>query len=68
MLETLGIIALFMARIGIPLVVLVVLGMVIGRWQDRRNAEIKAMYAKPPLYIYEAEAADERVEQRRKAA
>ena len=61
MLEVLGIIALFMARIGIPLVMLVLLGIIVGRWQDRREAEIKRMYAPPPLHVYrpEEEAHDE---------
>jgi len=68
MLEALGVIALFMARIGIPLVALVVLGVIVGRWQERRDAEIQRMYGPPPLHIYRPEDEEERDESQQKAA
>ncbi len=41
----LAVLGLFMLRIGVPVVVLVTLGVLIDRWQTRREAEVRNMYA-----------------------
>ena len=40
-LLTLSVVALFLVRGGIPVVLLITLGMVIDRWQKHRNIEIQ---------------------------
>jgi hypothetical protein len=37
----LGVAALFLLRIGIPVILLVGLGLLIDRWQSKREAEIQ---------------------------
>lgn len=36
---------LFFLRIGIPVLALIILGVVIDRWQSRREAEVQNYYA-----------------------
>ena len=43
-LEVMAIAGLFLLRIGIPLVILVVLGLAIDRWQTHREEQIKEQY------------------------
>lgn len=43
--SVLAVVGLFMLRIGVPVVVLITLGVFIDRWQNRRNAEIQRMYS-----------------------
>ena len=45
MATTLTVIGLFMLRIGIPLILLIVVGTLIERWQTNRERKIEAMYA-----------------------
>lgn len=40
-LLTLSVIALFLVRVGIPVILLIALGMVIDRWQKHRNVEVQ---------------------------
>jgi hypothetical protein len=40
----LAVLGLFMLRIGVPVVVLITLGILIDRWQSRRDAEVRSMY------------------------
>jgi hypothetical protein len=65
----LAVIGLFLLRVGLPIVLLIALGLLIDRWQTKRNAEIKRMQ-KPTFQVIEggkaqAETAEESV---RKAA
>ncbi|MCB9451093.1 MAG: hypothetical protein H6672_06615 [Anaerolineaceae bacterium] len=41
-----SVVVLFILRIGIPVLVLVGLGVVIDRWQRRREADIETKYNK----------------------
>jgi hypothetical protein len=42
---------LFFIRIGIPLLLLIVLGVVVDRWQSHREAQVRSYYQQhqPPL-------------------
>ncbi|MBI5928653.1 MAG: hypothetical protein HY862_05050 [Chloroflexi bacterium] len=40
-LLTLSVIVLFLVRVGIPVVLLIALGMVIDRWQKHRNVNVQ---------------------------
>ena len=44
MLTILTVVALFLARIGIPLILLIAVGTLIERYQTRREAEAKKIY------------------------
>lgn len=48
MLEILTVTGLFLLRVGIPVVMLVVLGILIDKWQTRREAELRRQM-KPDL-------------------
>ena len=39
----LGVAGLFLLRVGLPIVLLIGLGLMIDRWQTRRNAEYRRM-------------------------
>lgn len=41
----LSVAALFILRVGLPIVLLVLLGVVVDRWQKRRDDQLKAHYA-----------------------
>lgn len=41
-LLTLSMIAMFLLRVGIPVILLIALGMVVDRWQRHRNTESQA--------------------------
>ena len=43
-LEVVVIAGLFLLRIGVPLVILVILGLAIDRWQNHRDEQIKEHY------------------------
>ncbi len=43
-LEVVAIAGLFLLRVGAPVLLLVVLGVLIDRWQRNRNAEIQRQY------------------------
>ncbi|KAB2902879.1 MAG: hypothetical protein F9K27_15475 [Anaerolineae bacterium] len=64
-LVVLSVVGLFLLRVGIPVVLLVGLGILIDRWQTKREAEARKMM-KPELHIVQKEAAD--VHEERKAA
>lgn len=40
-LLTLSVVALFLLRVGVPVTLLIALGMVIDRWQKHRNVEVQ---------------------------
>lgn len=69
--EILAIAGLFLVRVGIPLMVLIVLGLLIDRWQTRRNQEIAKALEKRTLdfaaYKEKAQKAESE-DDRRKAA
>jgi len=44
MVAVLEVVGLFVLRVGVPLMMLVALGILIDKWQTRRNEEIKRMY------------------------
>ena len=37
----LGVVGLFLLRVGLPVVFLIGLGLIIDRWQNKRNAELQ---------------------------
>jgi hypothetical protein len=41
LLSILAVVALFLIRIGIPVIILITLGIVIDRWQSRREDEVR---------------------------
>ncbi len=43
--SVLAVLGLFMLRIGVPVVALITLGILIDRWQSRREKEVRHMYA-----------------------
>lgn len=48
-LLTLSVIALFLMRVGIPVVLLITVGMLVERWQRHREAEVKQyLQSHPP--------------------
>ena len=47
LLLTLSIAALFLLRIGVPVVVLIAVGMVIERWQSHREQNVQPTSHKP---------------------
>lgn len=64
-LVVLSVVGLFLLRVGIPVVLLVGLGILIDRWQTKREVEARKMM-KPKLPLVQKEAAD--VHEERKAA
>ncbi len=64
-LVVLSVVGLFLLRVGIPVVLLVGLGILIDRWQTKREAEVQKMM-KPDLRVLPKEAED--VHEERKAA
>ena len=70
-LSVLGVAGLFLLRVGIPVLILVTLGILVDRWQSGREAEIMRQ-AKPkpeitPLHV-EDEDEEEQDKEKRKAA
>jgi hypothetical protein len=61
-LEVLSVVGLFMLRIGVPVLLLVALGIVIDRWQSRREEYIDQRYGTMPE-TQTAEQEDEAEEQ-----
>ncbi|RPI98141.1 MAG: hypothetical protein EHM39_08505 [Chloroflexi bacterium] len=47
-LAVLSVVGLFMLRIGVPVLLLVALGIVIDRWQTRREEHIEQRYGTMP--------------------
>ena len=58
MAEVLGVAGLFLLRIGLPVTVLVILGILIDRWQTGREDDAMRMY-KPDLNVLDDEQSDE---------
>lgn len=48
-LLTLSVIALFLLRVGVPVVLLITVGMLVERWQRHREAEVKQYLATHPV-------------------
>ena len=48
LLLTLSVIGLFLLRVGVPVVLLIVVGMLVERWQRHREAEVKQYMATHP--------------------
>lgn len=65
MFEILAVVGLFLLRVGIPVLLLVALGILIDKWQTRREAELRRMM-KPDLKILQTEQTAD--EEQRKAA
>jgi hypothetical protein len=61
-LEVLSVVGLFMLRIGVPVLLLVALGIIIDRWQSRREEYIDQRYGTMPE-TQTAEQQDEAEEQ-----
>jgi hypothetical protein len=57
--SVLAVLGLFMLRIGVPVVFLITLGILIDRWQSRRETNISSMYAVGQI---EEEEAHEEIE------
>jgi hypothetical protein len=66
-LAVLSVIGLFMLRIGVPVLLLVALGILIDRWQTRRDEHIDQRYGTMPA-AQPAEQEAEEEERARKAA
>lgn len=47
MMTTLGVAVLFLIRIGIPVLLLVGLGLLIDRWQSHREQDVRQQTRKP---------------------
>ena len=47
LLAVAGVMGLFMVRVGVPVLVLVTLGLLVDRWQTRREVEISRMQKSP---------------------
>ena len=58
MAEILSVAGLFLVRVGLPVLVLVLLGILIDRWQTGREAEALRKY-KPDLTVMEEDKSDE---------
>ena len=58
MAEILSVAGLFLVRVGLPVLVLVLLGILIDRWQTGREAEALRKY-KPDLTVVEEDKSDE---------
>ncbi len=68
-LAILSVIGLFMLRIGVPVLLLVALGIVIDRWQSRREEYIDQRYGvMPETQTAEQEAEAEEQEKIRRVA
>ena len=65
MFEILAVVGLFLLRVGIPVLLLVALGILIDKWQTRREAELRRTM-KPDLKILQTEQTAD--EEQRKAA
>ncbi len=48
LLTTVGVVALFLIRVGVPVLVLVGIGILIDRWQSNREKEIDRLYQQTP--------------------
>lgn len=44
LLMTLGVALMFLVRIGVPVLVLIGLGILIDRWQSKKESEFAALY------------------------
>ena len=66
-LSVLSVAGLFLVRVGLPVLVLVVLGILIDRWQTGREAEALRKF-KPEITIVENGAKSDEEEEERKAA
>ncbi len=64
-MAALSVAAIFVLRIGIPVLVLVTLGFLIDRWQSKREDELRARQPKPPVLLTKAEAKQEAVAQKK---
>jgi hypothetical protein len=68
-LAVLSVVGLFMLRIGVPVLLLVALGIIIDRWQSRREEYIDQRYGtKPETKTAEQEAEEEEQEKTRRVA
>lgn len=47
LMTVLGVAALFLVRIGIPVILLIGLGLLIDRWQSHREREVEQQRHKP---------------------
>ncbi len=45
MAEILSVTGFFLLRVGLPIILLVVLGIVVDRWQSKREERVQQMYA-----------------------
>lgn len=61
----LSVVGLFLLRIGVPVVLLIGLGILVDRWQTKREAEMRAQYSAEQE---QAEAETERDEEIRRIA
>ncbi len=48
LLATVGVVALFLIRVGVPVLALVGIGILIDRWQSNREKEIDRLYQRHP--------------------
>jgi hypothetical protein len=55
LLATVGVVALFLLRVGVPVLVLVGIGILIDRWQSSREKEIDRLYQRRPDELSQGE-------------
>jgi hypothetical protein len=67
-LAVLSVVGLFLLRIGVPVLLLVALGILIDRWQTRREQYIEQRYATQPAEVEAGAEAEEVVEEAKKGA
>ena len=71
MTEIIAIAGMFMVRVGIPIMALVFMGIMIDRWQTRREAEVMKQYNRDVEIDFKSskeEAKSDEEQQTRKAA
>jgi hypothetical protein len=66
-LAILSVVGLFLLRIGVPVLLLVALGILIDRWQTRREQYIEQRYATQPAEVEAGAEAEDVVEEAKKS-
>ena len=62
LLATVGVVALFLIRVGVPVLVLVGIGILIDRWQSSREKEIDRLYQQRPDELSSSEGEQKKTE------
>lgn len=60
LLATVGVVALFLIRVGVPVLILVGIGILIDRWQSNREKEIDRLYQRHPDELSQSEGEEKK--------